>query len=63
MIVESQISKTPYGVKVQMPILFNVPIYSKLMYANEAINIQTCEEVLVNNSSGIFMNLEKMLKI
>jgi hypothetical protein len=63
MIVESQISKTPFGVKVQMPILFNVPIYSKLMYTNEVINVKTCEEVISFNLSGIYMNLEKMLRM
>ena len=63
MIVESQISKTPYGIKVQMPILFNVPIYSKLMYTNELINVKTCEEVSYIYSSGIYMSLEKMQKM
>jgi hypothetical protein len=63
MIVESQISKTPYGIKIQMPILFNVPIYSKLMYTNELINVKTCEEVSYNNPSGIYMSLEKMRKM
>jgi hypothetical protein len=46
-----------------MPILFNVPIYSKLMYTNEVINVKTCEEVLSLNISGIYMNLEKMLRM
>jgi hypothetical protein len=45
-IVESQINKTGYGLKVQMPLLFNIPIYSKFKYANEVLKITSCEEVI-----------------
>jgi hypothetical protein len=45
MIVESQINKTGLNLKVAMPILFNLPIFPKLQYANQLIKISTCEEV------------------
>ena len=45
MIVESQLKKTGLNLKVSMPILFNIPIYSKFQYANEMIKVSTCEEV------------------
>jgi hypothetical protein len=44
-LVESQIKKSGYGLKVQMPMLFNIPIYSKFRYANEALKITSCQEV------------------
>jgi hypothetical protein len=46
LIVESQIGKTGITLKVQMPILFNIPIFPKFQYANEMIKVSTCEEVL-----------------
>lgn len=60
-IVESQINKTGYGLKVQMPILFNIPVYSKFKYANEVLKISSCEEVIYSLiylfSSGIYTHL------
>jgi len=56
-LVESQIVKTGYGLKVQMPILFNIPIYSKLKYLNEVLKITSCEEVIflfLISLSGIY---------
>ena len=43
-IVETQISKTPFGLKLSIPILFNIPIYSKLEYANQILTITSCDE-------------------
>ena len=43
--MESQIKKTGLNLKVSMPILFNIPVYSKFQYTNEIIKMTTCEEV------------------
>ena len=43
-IVKEEISKTPFSVKLDIPIIFNVPIYGKSKYLNLTAKITICEE-------------------
>ena len=43
-IVEVEITKTRFSVKLDIPIIFNVPFYSKLKYSNLTAKTTTCEE-------------------
>ena len=49
LIVETQIKKTPYGLKLSIPYLFNIPIYSKLKYAEQIIRVNSCDEWYLYN--------------
>ena len=44
LIVETQIKKTSFGLKLSIPYLFNIPIYSKLKYAEQIIRVDSCDE-------------------
>ena len=43
-IVEGAITKTRFSLKLDIPIIFNVPFYSKLKYSNLTAKTTTCEE-------------------
>lgn len=43
-IVESEIMKTRFSLKLDVPIIFNVPLYSKFKYSNLTAKTDTCEE-------------------
>lgn len=44
LIVEVQIKKSSFGLKLSIPYLFNIPIYSKLKYAEQIIHVESCDE-------------------
>lgn len=44
LIVEENLSKTGLTLKIQQPILFNIPIYQKLQYSNQPVRITNCDE-------------------
>ena len=43
-IVEEEITKTRFSIKLDIPIIFNVPLYSKLKYLNLTAKTTICEE-------------------
>ena len=43
-IVQVAIAKTEFSVKLDIPVIFNVPLYSKLKYLNLTAKTTTCEE-------------------
>ena len=43
-IVQEEITKTRFSLKLDIPIVFNVPFYSKLKYSNLTAKTTTCEE-------------------
>ena len=43
-IVQEEITKTRFSVKLDIPIIFNVPIYNKLKYSNLTAKTTSCEE-------------------
>ena len=43
-IVQEEITKTRFSVKLDIPIVFNVPFYSKLKYSNLTAKTTTCQE-------------------
>ena len=43
-IVQGEITKYRFSVKLDIPIIFNVPIYSKLKYSNLTAKTTSCEE-------------------
>ena len=43
-IVQGEITKYSFSVKLDIPILFNVPFYSKLKYSNLTAKTTSCEE-------------------
>ena len=43
-IVQDEITKTRFSIKLDIPILFNVPLYSKLEYLNLTAKTTICEE-------------------
>ena len=43
-IVQEEITKTRFSVKLDIPIIFNVPFYSKMKYSNLTAKTTSCEE-------------------
>ena len=43
-IVQEEITKTRFSIKLDIPIIFNVPIYNKLKYSNLTAKTTICEE-------------------
>ena len=43
-IVQDEITKTRFSIKLDIPIIFNVPLYSKLKYLNLTAKTTICEE-------------------
>ena len=43
-IVETEIMKTRFSLKLDVPIIFNVPLYSKFKYSNLTAKTESCEE-------------------
>jgi hypothetical protein len=60
LIVETQIKTTGINLRVDLPILFNIPIYSKFQYVEKTLKISNCEEVFLKlkfKNSGTYINL------
>ena len=43
-IVQEEIAKTPFSLKLNIPIIYNMPFYGKLKYSNLTAKTTTCEE-------------------
>ena len=43
-IVQEEITKTRFSVKLDIPIIFNIPFYSKMKYSNLTAKTTSCEE-------------------
>ena len=53
-IVQEEITKTRFSVKLDIPIVFNVPFYSKLKYSNLTAKTTTCQEWYLYELKKIF---------
>lgn len=45
LIIESQMGKIGLGLQIQVPLIFNLPIYNKLIYTNQSFKVNSCNEV------------------
>ena len=62
-IVEEEITKTRFSIKLDIPIIFNVPLYSKLKYLNLTAKTTICEEwYLYDYENKSDINAKKFFK-
>ena len=65
-IVEEQLSKSSFGIQLNIPILFNIPLYTKLQYSDLIIKFPSCDEWYLydfTNNSIIFENKKYFLNL
>ena len=44
-IIETQLTNFGLNLKIELPLLMNLPLYQKLNYSNNLIRLANCEEV------------------